>query len=136
MLLAAAGAPDHRMTNTMTTIRLALLTLATLTGAASALQRTFYDASEHVARRAARPTWSVRLSLPMMVVRTVRMPKLISSAIRSLRAAVPRWHEIARAAPESTSNWPRSAGARSLVPRLWAHKALDAAGDHIHVCLP
>jgi hypothetical protein len=86
------------MTNTMTKILLALLTLATLTGAASALQRTFYDASEHVARRAARPTWSVRLSLPMMVVRTVRMPKLISSAIRSLRAAVPRWHEIARAA--------------------------------------
>ena len=28
-----------------------------------------------------------------------------------------------------------SAGARSLVPRLWAHEALDAVGDHIHVCL-
>jgi hypothetical protein len=36
----------------------------------------------------------------MMVVRTVRMPKLISSAIRGLRAAVPRWHEIARGTRE------------------------------------
>jgi len=36
----------------------------------------------------------------MMVVRTVRMPKLISSAIRSLRAAVPRWHEITRGTRE------------------------------------
>jgi len=40
---------------------------------------------------------------PMMVARTVRMPKLISSANRSLRDAVPRWHEISRA-PESASN--------------------------------
>jgi hypothetical protein len=40
-------------------ILFALLTLAMTTGAASAQQRTFYDASEHVARRAARPTWSV-----------------------------------------------------------------------------
>ena len=70
---------------------------------ASAQQRTVCDASEHMARCAARPTWSARLSLPMMVARTVRMPKLISSANRSLRDAVPRWHEIARA-PESASN--------------------------------
>src|ERR1700704_2757267 len=62
--------------------------------------------------------------------------KGISGAvICSLLAAVPRWHKIARAAPESASNWPRSAGAKSLVPRLWAHEALDVSADHIHVCL-
>jgi YD repeat-containing protein len=52
VLLAAAGAPDHRMTNTMTKILLALLTLATLTGAASAQQRTFYDSRSNVVGRA------------------------------------------------------------------------------------
>src|SRR5450631_448769 len=62
--------------------------------------------------------------------------KAISGAvICSLLAAVPRWHKIAHAAPESASNWPRSAGAKSLVPRLWAHEALDVSADHIHVCL-
>ena len=41
------------MTNTMTKILLALLALVTLTGAASAQQRTFYDASGKVVGRSA-----------------------------------------------------------------------------------
>jgi YD repeat-containing protein len=44
---------DHRMTNAMTKILLALLTLAMLTSAASAQQRTFYDASGKVVGRSA-----------------------------------------------------------------------------------
>jgi hypothetical protein len=44
---------DHRMTNAMTKILLALLTLAMLTSAASAQQRTFYDASGMVVGRSA-----------------------------------------------------------------------------------
>ena len=71
----------------------------------------------------------------MMVVRTVRMPKLISSVDpQSSR----RRSALARDRPRGTREHKQLAKAqraRSLVPRLWAHKALDAAGDHIHVCL-
>jgi YD repeat-containing protein len=42
---------DHRMTNPATKILLALLTLAMMTGAASAQQRTFYDSAGNVVGR-------------------------------------------------------------------------------------
>ena len=72
-----------------------------MTGAASAQQRTFCDASEHCAEARCEAGVVDAMSLPVMVVRTVRMPRVISSAIRSLRAAVPRWHEIARCPPRA-----------------------------------
>jgi YD repeat-containing protein len=47
----AAGALDHRMTNTMPKILLTLLALVLLTGAALAQQRTFYDSRGNVVGR-------------------------------------------------------------------------------------